>query len=166
MAILPAPLSGTVNWTGGTVNSGTSLTLATNGVLNIVGNVTLAGPLTNYGPVNWQSGTVTVYNYVPGGYTGAIWNQAGALWNIQCDEALNYETSAGTNFFNNAGLVRKSAGTNTTTFNLGHPQQRHRGRAERTRLILATAAAWAELFRPRPVRSLILAAARTRSLPG
>ena len=111
-------LSGNLNWSGGITTLGSPLTIMTNGTLNILGNVTLEGPLTNYGTVNWQSGPVTIYNYAPGGATGAIWNEAGGLWNIQCDQALNYQNSSGTNFFSNAGLVRKSAGTNTTTINV------------------------------------------------
>ena len=111
---LAGTFSGTANWTGGSVIAGSPLTVATNGVLNIGGNVSIYSPLTNNGTVNWQSGTVMVYNYAPSGYTGVIYNQPGALWNIQCDQTLSFYTGAN-NFFNNAGLVRKSAGTNTTT---------------------------------------------------
>jgi hypothetical protein len=51
-----------------------------------------------------------------GAYTGAIWNEAGALWDIQCDQALqdwsSYEQ------FQNAGRVLKSANGGTTGFSL------------------------------------------------
>ncbi len=108
-------LSGTLNWSGGQLTSGASLTIANNGVLNLEGGVSLFGALTNYGTVNWQAGTVTVYNLAPNGYTGAIWNQAGAVWNIQCDQTIN--TPYGGGAFSNAGQVVKTAGTNSTTFN-------------------------------------------------
>ncbi len=51
-------LSGMLNWSGGQINSWAPLEVASNGVLNIVGDVSLYGPLTNYGTVNWQAGTV------------------------------------------------------------------------------------------------------------
>ncbi|MDB6065752.1 MAG: delta-60 repeat domain protein [Pedosphaera sp.] len=108
--------AGTVNWSGGQLGAGSSLTVASNGVLNIQGNISLLGALTNYGTVNWQAGTVGVYNNGGQPYTGAIWNQAGALWDIQCDQAVNI--NAGSPPFNNAGLLRKSAGTNTTTIGI------------------------------------------------
>ena len=51
-----ALVAGTLNWTGGTLATNGSLTVATNGVLNIGANLTLQGPLTNNGTVNWQGG--------------------------------------------------------------------------------------------------------------
>jgi hypothetical protein len=47
------------------------------------------------------------------GFSGEIWNQAGALWDIQCDQPLAAESS--TERFHNAGVFQKSAGTGTTT---------------------------------------------------
>ena len=105
-------LAGALNWSGGEVNGGSSLTMASNGVLNIEGNVNIEGPLTNYGTVNWQAGKVEVYNDADTSF-GVIWNQSGAQWNIQCDQAMQGEF--GGELFNNAGTVLKTAGTNTTT---------------------------------------------------
>ena len=56
-----AVLSGALNWSGGTVNYNSSLTVATSGVLNLTGNNYLYGPLTNNGTVDWQRGAVTIY---------------------------------------------------------------------------------------------------------
>ena len=53
------------------------------------------------------------------GYTGEIWNQAGAQWNIQCDQALQSAEGnggAGLAIFNNAGSITKSVTTGTTGF--------------------------------------------------
>ena len=63
------------------------------------------------GTVNWLGGNVTV-NTNGTGTTGAIRNLAGALFDIQCDQTLNFNSLLPS--FNNAGLLRKSAGTNTT----------------------------------------------------
>ena len=104
-------VNGRFNWNGGVLDPGSSLTIATNGVMNILGSVNLYSALTNQGTVNWQSGTIGVYNYVGDGDTGEIWNQAGALWDIQCDQSFNAFVNVQ---FHNAGTVRKSAGTGTT----------------------------------------------------
>ncbi len=104
-------LSGMLNWSGGQINSWAPLEVASNGVLNIVGDVSLYGPLTNYGTVNWQAGTVQLINNNSQPYSGTIWNQTGALWEIQCDQSMSQYF--GQEQFNNAGLLRKSAGTNT-----------------------------------------------------
>ena len=106
-------VSGTLNWSGGTLNPGASLTVAANGVLNLTGAPTIDGPLTNNGTVNWQSGNLNVY-YNPGYYYGEIWNQAGAQWNLQCDQTL-YDPSYSLPTFHNAGTLTKSGTSGTTT---------------------------------------------------
>ncbi len=115
-------VQGLFNWTGGQLNPGSSLTIASNGVLNIEGGVQIYSPLTNAGTVNWQAGDVALA-YIDGNpnYAGAIWNQAGALWAIQCDQQI-YNGLAGDSAqpaqFQNAGTVSKSAGSGTTSFNV------------------------------------------------
>ncbi len=111
-----AILAGTMTCSGGTLNSGGSLTVAANGVLNLTGNQYIYSPLTNNGTVNWQGGPLFVYYYPGAGYYGGIWNQAGAQWNIQCDQTLsdpNYSLPT----FNNAGTLTKSGSSGTTTIN-------------------------------------------------
>jgi hypothetical protein len=112
-------VTGTANWTSGTIDGASSLTVASNAVLNIIGKggVYLYGPLTNAGTVNW-SGTGGIDLYYYSTYTGGIVNLPGALFNVQNDETM--ETSGGSPYFDNAGTFLKSAGTNTTiepTFN-------------------------------------------------
>jgi len=87
--------------------------VASNGVLNLNGSVALYGALTNAGTVNWQAGEMDVYNHPSFGETAEIWNEAGALWDIQCDQAL--VTQYNLVHFHNAGVLRKSAGTGTNT---------------------------------------------------
>ena len=78
----------TIHWAGGTLNGGSSLSVATNGVLNIEGTVYLYGALTNAGTVYWQGGQINVAKNSGVNYTGEIWNQAGAVWDIQSDQFM------------------------------------------------------------------------------
>ena len=106
-------VNGQFLWNNGTVFN--PLTIATNGVLNIVGGpVSLAGPLTNAGTVNWTAGTFYLYSCSQN--AGPIVNLAGAQWNINCDQALNpyCATPAGA-YFQNAGTVTKSGTTGITS---------------------------------------------------
>jgi hypothetical protein len=100
-----------------TLNTGDILAgnIATNGVLNIAGPVSVNAALTNWGTVNWQAGSM-VLNNNGASFTGSIWNEAGALWNIQCDQVMDNGGQYQLGQFQNAGTVIKSAGTNTTTF--------------------------------------------------
>ncbi len=148
-------ISNTLNWSGGSLTAGSYLTVASNGVLNISGNITLYGAMTNYGTVNWQAGTVQLYNNgssSPGSPAGAIWNQTGALWEIQCDQSMSQYF--GQEQFNNAGLLRKSAGTNTTTLGLAFVNGGTVD-AESGTIPLAAGAVWAGTIRPRPTARFI-----------
>jgi hypothetical protein len=105
-----------MDWTGGSISG--SLTVATNAVLNISGSAEkdLHCPLTNSGTVVWTgAGELRVLNYPAANYYGAIYNLAGGLFDIQNDQLLDYYER--TEVFNNAGTVRKSAGSGTTTIN-------------------------------------------------
>jgi hypothetical protein len=110
-------VSGTINLSGGTLNNGASLTVLTPGVLNLIGNGTLyiEGPLTNNGTVNWQGGGVSVLNY-PSTYSGGIWNNNGAQWNIECNQNLSDYFGNGSEIFHNAGLLSKTGVSGTTAF--------------------------------------------------
>ena len=106
-----------VNWSGG-VSVG-SLTVASNAVLNLTGSSQkdIAGPLTNAGTVVWAgSGVVSVDNGSFGD-NGLIENLAGGLWDIQSDSRL-VPAYSGNWYFRNAGTVRKSAGSGTTSIEL------------------------------------------------
>ena len=108
-----------MNVQGGTLNPGASLTVAANGVLNIVGGNTfqLEGPLTNNGTVNWLGGQVQVENNTTT-YAGAIWNQAGAKWYLQCNQTLADDFGTGDEIFHNAGLLCKTNVSGTSTFDV------------------------------------------------
>src|SRR6266849_3825818 len=114
----PVTINGQFNWSGGTL-SGSALTIATNGVMNLSGgnNKFLLNVLTNAGTVTWtSSGNLYVYNDNSSS-RGAIYNLAGGLFDIQNDQSLAC-ACYGYEFFRNAGTVRKSAGTGTTTINV------------------------------------------------
>ena len=106
-----------VSISGLTVGGGSSLTVAADGVLNILGNLTLNGALTNAGTVNWQDGQISVSQNSSWGYTGEITNQADGLFDIRCDQAL-INGFYGNPQFHNSGTLRKSAGTGATEFSV------------------------------------------------
>ena len=104
-----------MNWTSGQLGAGATLTVATNGVLNMGGSGTLQlfGALTNAGTVNWTgTGNLEIYNGYS--YTGGINNLAGAVFNAQNDQSITC-ACYGNEYFNNAGLFLKSPTTGTTT---------------------------------------------------
>jgi len=110
-------VTGTLNWTTAPMRG--ALTVASNGVLNISGSAEkdLYCPLTNSGTVTWTgTGHLRVFYYPGANLYGAIYNLAGGLFNIQNDTVLDdYE---GVEVFSNAGTLRKSAGSGTTSFYL------------------------------------------------
>ena len=111
-------VSGQFSWTGGTLNSGAVLTIATNGVLNLSGSGDkhiAGGTLDNAGSVVWTGGNVLGS---ADGVVNVISNQAGALFDVQTDASLNSEGCCfGTLTIYNAGTFRKSAGTGTNAIN-------------------------------------------------
>ena len=108
---LTGPVTGVMNLTGGTI--GGPLTIASGGILNITGSVTLLGALTNSGTVNWLGGNVYLDTCTS--------NLAGPLvnlgqWNIGCDATnLSCFQGAINSYFINQGTVLK---TNTTGITL------------------------------------------------
>jgi len=102
--------TGTVRWTGGVIGSGASFTVATNGMLDITGssNRAVFGILNNGGQVVWSGTTNLVI------FDGQINNLAGGVFEIQNDQTIL--GGHVTQVFNNAGLVRKVAGSGVTTF--------------------------------------------------
>ena len=108
----------TVNWSGGTVQG--PVTVANNGVLNLTGSSVkyLYNALTNSGTVTWSgTGGLEVDYSSTIGYYGLIQNLAGALWDIQNDQTL-YNNYANGAYFQNAGTLRKSAGTGTSIISI------------------------------------------------
>jgi choice-of-anchor C domain-containing protein len=113
-----AIVGGTLVWTAGTIAG--PLIVASNGLLVLSGSSTkyLENALTNAGTVTWTgTGSLSVVNN-HGAYVGAIWNLPGALFEIETDENINCYYCTGYEFFNNQGIVEKSASSNTTTISI------------------------------------------------
>jgi len=103
-----------LNWSAGTLLG--PLTVAANGALNLVGsgNKFVENALTNAGVITFGgNGDLYLYNNL-GIYKGAIYNLSGAVFDIQTDRNLNCGCY-GSELFNNAGLLRKSANSGITS---------------------------------------------------
>ncbi len=130
-------LAGTLNWSGGQVQGALTvaegallnwssgslsgpLTVASNAVLNLldgIGPKLVSQAVTNWGTINWAGDDLTLRNDGSSSDAGAIYNQPGALFDVQCDQRLaNY---FGSEFIVNAGIFRKSAGTGSAGINVG-----------------------------------------------
>ena len=108
-----AVISGTLNWTGGTLNS-TTLSIASGAVMNIVSNnsnpVSIwGGTLNNSGTINWSGGNIEVD-------TGAVINNLSGGVIDATDDHLMFHQYNSQPTFNNAGLFEKTGGTGTTSF--------------------------------------------------
>ncbi len=111
----PVTIGGQFNWSGG-VLSGQPLTIASNAVMNIncVSQLTLENALTNAGTVTLtNTGGLEVANGA-GIYFAFIENLAGALFDLQSDEGM-MNNASGPAYFHNAGTLRKSAQTGTSS---------------------------------------------------
>src|ERR1700722_16624594 len=79
----PVTIAGELNWSGG-VLTGDSLTIATNGMLNIEGDFYLCDAPSNAGTVNWTGGTLQLddrFSDYPNA-SGPIVNMTNGYWNI------------------------------------------------------------------------------------
>jgi hypothetical protein len=120
LTINGATLTGTNEVAGTlTVNSGSlsgMLTVRSGGTLSFLGSGTkslYSLTLNNNGTVQWTGGTLQT-----GSTPTTIINNAG-LWNMTGDNTISYAIGGPTPEFNNnsGGIVRKSAGTGTASFN-------------------------------------------------
>jgi hypothetical protein len=110
-------IGGSFNWSGGTL-SGDPFTIASSGVLDINGSVSLENVLTNAGTVKMTGlAYLSVFNNTNTDL-GKIYNLAGGLWDIQTNTAIACEYCAGNEFFNNAGTFRKSLGSGSATISV------------------------------------------------
>ena len=106
-------LNGALTCSGGTLTG--TLTVTSNSVLTAVSpGMTLDSfssssgvMLTNYGTVNWSSGTIN-------NDFGPVIDNYG-LWNAQSDDTFSGREANGNAVFNNYGTFRKSAGSGTST---------------------------------------------------
>ena len=106
-------LSGAAVWTGGSLEAGASLTVATNGqiVLSGTGVKTLNGSLTNAGTFILGGAGDVRFNY------SLLHNQPSGLVDLQGTGQLTLWS--GNPWFINEGILRKSTGSGTSTFALG-----------------------------------------------
>jgi hypothetical protein len=105
-------VTGTMNWTAGIIAG--NLTVASGATLYLGGStLNLYGALTNAGTVVATNSSYLRLIYSPPTYNGQIDNLAGGLFDVQNDQFYLYNYY-GTEFFNNAGTLRKSAGTGGT----------------------------------------------------
>lgn len=108
---------GVLNWSGGILNGGSTLSVAPEGTLTLSHDIYLDAPLTNAGTIVWRDGTVSVRNN-QGAYAGAIWNELGGLWDLRTDTTLSCYWCSGAEVFHNAGLILKSGGLGTASLNV------------------------------------------------
>ena len=108
--VSPLTVNGVMNWNGGNVNG--TLTVASNGLLRLSsgGFKTMVGAsLTNAGTIiytgvgSWALASAFIYNL------------PGALFDLQSDGNM-YHWYGNAPVFQNAGVLRKSAGTSASTF--------------------------------------------------
>ena len=105
-------VTGTLTWTAGTLVG--PLSIAQGGLLNISGNMGLQNVLTNSGTVTMTgSAALTFYNNQTS-LLGGVYNLPGALWDIQTNANFNC-ACYGNEFFNNAGVFRKSQGSGSSS---------------------------------------------------
>ncbi|HEX3624285.1 MAG TPA: polymorphic toxin-type HINT domain-containing protein [Verrucomicrobiae bacterium] len=116
----PVTIGNQLNWFGGNF-AGSSLTIASNGVLNLNGSSTiyLQNVLTNEGTVNYSSTGAFYVQNNNGGLLGTIDNMPGAVWDFLGDpDSINCYYCSGSEVFNNAGTVEKTGGTGASSINL------------------------------------------------
>ena len=116
--VLTGTLTTALNCYGGSLAAGTLLTVGTGGVFIIQGDLELYGLLVNEGEIRWLAGDITVQKHDINGWTGGIDNHAGGVFDIQCDQTMRTAYAVGNPEFQNAGTLRKSAGTGTSRINI------------------------------------------------
>jgi hypothetical protein len=105
-------VGGLTSWTGGVIGSGSSsLVVSANGGLTISGAISKnlnGGTLVNNGLATWSGGQVTFSG------NSVFSNAANATFDLQTDGSA-FIVSSGNALLRNSGILRKSAGTGTTT---------------------------------------------------
>ncbi|HEV7571716.1 MAG TPA: LamG-like jellyroll fold domain-containing protein [Thermoanaerobaculia bacterium] len=106
--------AGIVDWSADSTLTGAgSLSIASGATMNITGFGTRyidGGTLNNDGTIHWSGGNnLSVYN------SGVINNHASGLFNIKNDQIVYFHCCTPGQAFNNAGTLRKSIATSTTT---------------------------------------------------
>jgi hypothetical protein len=108
---MPVTVPGLISWTGGVIGTSSTLVLTANGGLAISGanakNLT-GGMIVNNGVATWSGGQVSCSG------TAIFSNAPSATLDFQADGSA-FIVSSGTPLVVNSGILRKSAGTGTTT---------------------------------------------------
>lgn len=116
----PVTIGNQFNWSGGFLIGTNAMTIDSNAtmIINTANGLNLANPLTNAGTIIWSNnaGGLAVLNNTST-YFGLIANQPGALFDIQCDSSL-YNNAGTTACFYNSGMLRKSVGVSSTSFQI------------------------------------------------
>ncbi len=102
-----------MNWTGGRIAAGASLTVRSNAVVYLTGTTEkdLACAMTNFGQVA-LSGTSFYIQNNNSAYLGTVTNLG--TWELQGDVPLSASYSTGYGIFGNSGIFRKIGGTGTS----------------------------------------------------
>jgi hypothetical protein len=105
-----------LNWSKGFLLPSGSLTVQSNGVLNLQtgGAKYCDGSLTNHGTVNWTGGTFHIRNN-NAAQKGQVVNLG--LWEMQGDLTLASWHNTGLELFHNGGIFRKASGSGRGIFN-------------------------------------------------
>jgi len=105
-----------MNWNNGSLLADGSLTVESNGVLNIATGATkyCDRSLTNHGAVNWTGGVFYLRNN-NAAQRGGVVNLG--LWEMQGDLALEQYYNNGLEVFSNGGIFRKASGAGVGKFN-------------------------------------------------
>ena len=112
---LRLPGGAMMNWISGTLNGDGTLTVLPGATLMLSQNSdkSLLGVITNSGTL----GITNTGNIYLNGDTAQIVNLAGGLVDLKSDQNLSRNWGSGIPVFSNAGTLRKSGGSGTTTFN-------------------------------------------------
>jgi uncharacterized repeat protein (TIGR01451 family) len=106
--------TGAVDWSADSTLTGAgSMTIASGATMNITGSGTRyidGGTLNNDGTIDWSGGNnISVYN------SGVINNHASGVFNVKNDQIIYFHCCTPGQAFNNAGTLRKTIATSTTT---------------------------------------------------
>jgi uncharacterized repeat protein (TIGR01451 family) len=106
--------AGVVDWSADSTLTGAgSMTIASGATMNITGSGTRyidGGTLNNDGTIHWSGGNnLSVYN------SGVINNHASGVFNVKNDQIIYFHCCTPGQAFNNAGTLRKTIATGTTT---------------------------------------------------
>lgn len=106
-----------MNWGGGQLAPGASLTVRGNGLVNLTGSTEkdLAEPMTNFGQVVLSGSSFYVLN---NNSTYLGWVTNAGLWAVQGDVGVGSYFGNGSGPFANGGILRKTAGSGTSAMSV------------------------------------------------